>query len=248
VTPDVELDWSAVDAVLFDLDGVITPTAEVHRRAWAEMFGPFLAARGSAPYSDRDYFHHVDGRPRYDGVAALLAARDLSLPWGRPDDDPDAVTVCGLGNRKNAVFGEILARDGVTPYPGSVALLDALAERGTRTAIVSSSANAPDVLRAAGLLDRFEAVVDGAVASRQDLPGKPRPDTYEYAADVLQVPHGRAVVVEDAVSGVQAGAAGNFGLVVGVDRGAGARALLDHGADVVVEDLAELVCGARAAR
>jgi beta-phosphoglucomutase family hydrolase len=245
VTPDVDLDWSAVDAVLFDLDGVITPTAEVHRRAWAEMFGPFLATRGSAPYTDRDYFDHVDGRPRYDGVAALLAARDLSLPWGRPDDDPDAVTVCGLGNRKNAVFGEILARDGVTPYPGSVALLDALAERGTRTAIVSSSANAPDVLRAAGIADRFETVVDGRVARDRQLAGKPRPDTYAYAADVLGVPHARAVVVEDAVSGVEAGAAGDFAFVVGVDRGAGAATLLAHGADVVVADLAELVAGVR---
>jgi HAD superfamily hydrolase (TIGR01509 family) len=248
VTPDLELDWSAVDAVLFDLDGVITPTAEVHQRAWAEMFGPFLEARGSAPYTDRDYFAHVDGRPRYDGVAAVLASRDLSLPWGRPDDDPDAATVCGLGNRKNLLFKEVLARDGVTAYPGSVALLDALAERGTRTAIVSSSANAPDVLRAAGVLDRFEAVVDGTVARRQDLAGKPRPDTYEYAADVLRVPPARAMVVEDAVSGVQAGAAGDFGVVIGVDRGAGTRSLLDHGADVVVEDLVELVPGARAAR
>lgn len=235
-----------MDAVLFDLDGVITPTAEVHRRAWAELFGPFLAARGSAPYTDRDYFTSIDGRPRYDGVAALLAARGLSLPWGDPDDAAGAETVCGLGNRKNALFREILARDGVRAYPGSVALLDALDERGTRMAIVSSSANAPDVLRAAGLLERFAAVVDGAVASREDLAGKPRPDTYEYAADVLRVPHPRAVVVEDAVSGVEAGAAGDFGVVVGVDRGAGARALLDHGADVVVEDLAELVRGAGA--
>jgi HAD superfamily hydrolase (TIGR01509 family) len=248
VTPDVELDWSAVDAVLFDLDGVITPTAEVHRRAWAEMFGPFLASRGAAPYTDGDYFAYVDGRPRYDGVAALLAARDLPLPWGRPDDGPDAATVCGLGNRKNVLFQEVLTRDGATAYPGSVALLDALRDLGTRTAIVSSSANAPEVLRAAGLLDRFEAVVDGAVASRHDLAGKPRPDTYEYAADVLRVPHPRAVVVEDAVSGVQAGAAGDFGVVVGVDRGAGADALLDQGADVVVEDLVELVAGVRAAR
>jgi HAD superfamily hydrolase (TIGR01509 family) len=240
------VDWTLVDAVLFDLDGVITPTAEVHMHAWAEMFTPVLADRGVAAYTDDDYFAHVDGRPRYEGVAALLAARGIELPWGDPSDDPGTASVCGLGNRKNVLFGEVLARDGVEAYPGSVALLDALDARGTRKAIVSSSANAPDVLRAAGVLERFETVVDGAVARERALAGKPRPDTYAYAADVLGVPHGRSVVVEDAVSGVQAGAAGDFGLVVGVDRGAGVDTLLAHGADVVVADLAELVPSARA--
>lgn len=242
--PDI-VDWSAVDAVLFDLDGVITPTAEVHMHAWAELFVPFLAERGVAPYTHEDYFAHIDGRPRYDGVAALLASRDLDLPRGEPGDTPETLSVCGLGNRKNALFGEVLARDGVRAYPGSVELLDALERRGTRLAIVSSSANAPDVLSAAGLIERFETVVDGTVAQHEGLPGKPRPDTYEFAADALGVPHRRAMVVEDAVSGVQAGAAGDFALVVGVDRGAGAKTLLDHGADVVVDDLADLVAGAR---
>ncbi len=240
-------DWPVVDAVLFDLDGVITPTARVHMHAWAEMFTAFLAERGAAPYAERDYFEHVDGRPRYEGVAALLADRGIELPWGEPSDPADADTVCGLGNRKNQLFGEVLARDGVQPYPGSVALMDALEARGTRMAIVSSSANAPDVLRAAGLLDRFETVVDGAVARDRQLLGKPRPDTYAYAADTLGVPHRRSVVVEDAVSGVQAGAAGDFALVVGVDRGAGARTLLAEGADVVVADLAELIPAVQAA-
>ncbi len=230
-----------MDAVLFDLDGVITPTADVHMHAWAELFGPFLEARGSAAYTQQDYFDHIDGKPRYEGVAALLDDRDIDLPWGEPADSPAAETVCGLGNRKNAVFGTVLARDGVTAYPGSLALLDALDARGTRMAIVSSSANAPDVLRAAGLGERFETVVDGVVARQQGLPGKPRPDTYQYAADVLGVPHQRSVVVEDALSGVQAGAAGDFAYVVGVDRGAGAAALSDHGADLVVNDLADLV-------
>lgn len=243
-TPD-DLDWTGVDAVLFDLDGVITPTAAVHMHAWATMFSQYLDEQGAAPYSEQDYFAYVDGRPRYDGVAALLAAREIELPWGSAGDTPETATVCGLGNRKNVLFSEILARDGVRAYPGSVDLLDVLDDRGTRLAIVSSSANAPDVLRAAGLLDRFETVVDGAVASQQQLPGKPRPDTYEYAADILGVPHERAVVVEDAVSGVEAGAAGTFAVVVGVDRGAGADTLLAHGADVVVVDLAELVPGAR---
>jgi beta-phosphoglucomutase family hydrolase len=243
-----QLDWGSVDAVLFDLDGVITPTAEVHMHAWAEMFGAFLAEQHAAPYTEHDYFAHVDGRPRYDGVGAVLASRGLELPWGTPDDTPETESVCGLGNRKNAVFGAILARDGVRAYPGSVQLLDALDARGTRMAIVSSSANAPDVLRAAGLLDRFGTVVDGAVARAERLPGKPRPDTYEFAADTLGVDHRRAVVVEDAVSGVEAGAAGDFALVVGVDRGAGAGTLREHGADLVVRDLAELVPGARVAR
>jgi beta-phosphoglucomutase family hydrolase len=238
-----DLDWNSVEAVLFDLDGVLTPTAEVHMHAWAEMFTGYLAGHGVEPYTEQDYFRYVDGKPRYDGVAALLASRHLSLPWGSPDDTPDTPTVCGLGNRKNALFGVVLARDGVRPYPGSVRLLDALDARGIRMAVVSSSANAPDVLAAAGLADRFETVVDGAVARAHDLPGKPRPDTYEFAADVLGVRHSRAVVVEDAVSGVEAGAAGDFALVVGVDRGAGAATLRSHGADVVVGDLAELVPG-----
>ena len=240
-----ELDWGSIDAVLFDLDGVITPTAEVHMHAWAEMFTGYLADQDVPAYTEQDYFAHVDGKPRYDGVAALLSSRNLRLPWGDPSDTPETLTVCGLGNRKNALFGEILARDGVKPYPGSVALLDALDDRGTRTAIVSSSANAPDVLRAAGLLDRFQTVVDGAVATRQRLRGKPNPDTYQFAADTLGVEHRRAVVVEDAVSGVEAGAAGDFALVVGVDRGAGAQTLLSHGADVVVDDLADLVPGVK---
>jgi HAD superfamily hydrolase (TIGR01509 family) len=215
--------------------------------AWAEMFSEFLAEREAAPYTEQDYFSHVDGKPRYEGVAALLASRDIELPWGDPSDPPEAATVCGLGNRKNLLFGEVLARDGVEAFPGSVQLLDALDARGTRMAIVSSSANAPDVLRAAGILDRFETVVDGAVAKERGLPGKPRPDTYEHAADALGVPHERAVVVEDALSGVQAGAAGSFAYVVGVDRGAGEQALLENGADIVVSDLAELVASATVA-
>jgi HAD superfamily hydrolase (TIGR01509 family) len=242
-TDATPLDWDAVDAVLFDLDGVITPTAEVHMHAWAEMFTAFLDGQGVDPYTEQDYFAHVDGKPRYEGVAALLASRGLEVPWGDPDDTPDTVSVCGLGNRKNALFGTVLARDGVQAYPGSLELVDALDARGTRMAIVSSSANAPDVLRAAGLLDRFETVVDGAVATAHRLRGKPCPDTYQFAADTLGVPHPRAVVVEDAVSGVEAGAAGDFAAVVGVDRGAGTGTLLSHGADLVVHDLAELVPG-----
>lgn len=236
------MDWTPYDAVLFDLDGVITPTADLHMRAWAEMFTAFLDSHGvSEPYTDDDYFAYVDGKPRYDGVRSFLHSRGIDIPEGEPSDPPDAETVCGLGNRKNDVFNAVLARDGIAPYPGSVRLLDALAERGTAVAVVSSSKNARTVLAAAHLTDRFEVVVDGVVAAELGLPGKPRPDTFLHAAERLGALAARAVVVEDAVSGVAAGRAGDFGLVVGVDRGAGERTLLDAGADVVVADLRDLL-------
>jgi beta-phosphoglucomutase family hydrolase len=236
------MDWDAFDAVLFDLDGVLTPTADVHMVAWRRMFTEYFAAHGVTPeYTDADYFTYVDGKPRYDGVRACLASRGVVLPDGEPSDPPGAPTVCGLGNTKNALFDAVLREDGVVAYPGSVALLDFLERRGIAVAVVSSSRNASQVLAAAGLAPRFTVVVDGVVAADHRLPGKPRPDTFQYAAQSLGVPAERAVVVEDAVSGVAAGRAGAFGLVVGVDRGAGADELLTNGADVVVRDLAELV-------
>ena len=230
-----------MDAVLFDLDGVLTPTAVVHMHAWSRLFTPVLAAHGVAPYTDADYFGYIDGKPRYDGVHSLLTSRGIDLPWGDPSDSPHSETVCGLGNRKNEAFNEVLRSEGVTPYPGSVALVDALIAAGRQVAVVSSSRNAVPVLAAAGLSDRFEVVVDGLVAAARQLPGKPAPDTYLDAAAQLGVPAARAVVVEDAESGVASGRAGNFGLVVGVDRGAGADVLLEQGADLVVQDLAELL-------
>ncbi|NNG20742.1 beta-phosphoglucomutase family hydrolase [Naumannella sp. ID2617S] len=235
------MNWDVYEACLFDLDGVLTPTAEVHMRAWADMFSEFLNSRGAEPYTDADYFDHLDGRPRYEGVAALLQSRDLELPQGDPSDPIDAETVCGLGNRKDAAFNEVLQREGIQPYPGSVQLLDALAERGIRFAVVSSSKNARPVLEAAGILDRFPVIVDGRVAAEEGIPGKPEPDTFTAAAERLGVPGKKSVVFEDALSGVRAGAAGDFGLVVGVDRGTGADRLTEAGADVVVTDLAELI-------
>lgn len=250
------------DAALFDLDGVLTPTAEVHMRAWSLMFNEFLAARrpssgsgnvGGAsgndagasanlePYTEADYFEHVDGKPRYDGVRDFLASRGLQLPYGDPSDPPAAETVCGLGNRKNVSFAHVLATEGVQPYPGSVRLLDYLATTGVQVAVVSSSRNADAVLTAAGLRDRFAVLIDGNLAHTLGLSGKPAHDTYSYAAAALGVPRERAVVFEDAVSGTAAGRAGAFGLVVGVDRGVGAQALLATGADLVVTDLAELL-------
>jgi len=242
-----KIDWSAYRAVLFDLDGVITPTAEVHMRAWEAMFNAFLAGwegeGDTATYTDRDYFDHVDGKPRYDGVRDFLAARGITLPEGTPEDATSEDTVCGLGNRKNDAFNEVLEKEGVTAYPGSVALLDHLAGTDLRLAVVSSSVNAPAVLEAAGLLDRFEVVVSGAVATELGLPGKPAPDTFLHAASVVGADAATSVVLEDAVSGVRAGAAGDFGAVVGVDRGVGAQVLVDAGATLVVDDLAELVPG-----
>lgn len=236
------MEWEPYDAALFDLDGVLTPTAEVHMRAWHKMFTEYFTSRGISPaYTDADYYAYVDGKPRYDGVRSCLASRGVVLPEGDVSDAPGTETVCGLGNTKNRAFDQVLKEDGVVAYPGSVALLDWLAERGKVVAVVSSSRNARAVLAAAGLADRFEVVVDGALAADEGLPGKPSPDTFQHAAALLGVPLERAVVVEDAFSGVAAGKAGGFGLVVGVDRGAGADELLEAGADVVVRDLAELV-------
>lgn len=238
-----QLDWNDFDAALFDLDGVLMPTAEVHMRAWDKMFNAYLAAKhpDQPRYTEQDYFDHVDGKPRYEGVATFLESRGLELPQGDPDDPADADTVCGLGNRKNELFNQVLVEEGIQPYPGSLRLLDHLDDRGTKMAVVSSSRNATDVLRTAGLLDRFPVVVDGTVAAAEGLPGKPRPDTFVRAAQRLGVSVERSVVLEDAISGVRAGAAGNFGSVVGVDRGAGREALSGAGAHTVVSDLAELI-------
>ncbi len=234
--------WEAAKGYLFDLDGVITPTAELHRQAWAEMFNQYLASQDrQRPYTESDYFSFVDGKPRYDGVRDFLDARGISLPEGKPDDSPETQSVCGLGNRKNQAFNEVLSREGVRAYPGSIALLKHLAGFGARMAVVSSSSNASAVIAAAGLSDYFPVVMDGLKARAESLPGKPAPDTFLAAAAALGVAPEEAVVFEDALSGVSAGAAGGFGLVVGVDRGVGANALLEAGADVVVSDLAELL-------
>lgn len=233
-------------ALLFDLDGVITPTADLHRQAWSRMFTAYLAERGVAPYTEQDYFDYLDGRRRDEGVEALLASRGIELPLGEETDAATAETIHGLGTRKNEDFLALVA-EGVQPYAGSLALLDHLAARaaatgqGPQLAIVSSSKNAVPVLAAAGLADRFSLIVDGNVAIAQDLPGKPAPDTYLYAAQQFGVTAADAVVIEDATSGVASGRAGAFGLVLGVDRGTGEQALLDAGADVVVADLGDLL-------
>ncbi|KJL41408.1 MULTISPECIES: HAD family hydrolase [Microbacterium] len=233
-------DLTAYDAVLFDLDGVLTPTAEVHMHAWQTMFEELFAAWDiTPPYAERDYFDHLDGKKRYDGVASLLRSRDVEVPWGHPSDPVTADTVCGIGNRKNAVFERVLRADGISAYPGSLRLLDALAAAGTTVAVVSSSKNAEEVLAAAGIRDRFAVVMDGVIAERDHLASKPAPDVFLEAARMLGVEPARSVAVEDAISGVQSAAAGGFGLVVGVDRGAGEEDLVEAGAHVVVKDLEE---------
>lgn len=238
------MNWGEYDAALFDLDGVLTPTAEVHKRAWGQMFSEYLDGRGIAePYTSDDYFAHIDGKPRFDGVRDFLASRGISLPEGTPDDAPERETVCGLGNRKNAVFSAILHDEGVEPYAASVRLLDHLTQKGIAMAVVSSSRNAATVLAAAGLEPRFLVVVDGVTAVREGLDGKPSPATYLRAADLLGVTAARSVVFEDALSGVASGRAGEFGLVIGVDRGVGAQPLLEAGADLAVADLDELIPG-----
>lgn len=234
-------DLTTYRALLFDLDGVITPTADLHREAWATMFREYLETHTEnpdvEPYTEQDYFTYLDGRRRDEGVAALLESRGIT---------PDAELVEKLGAKKNEDFLRLVDA-GVTPYEGSVALLDQLAEHTKnnnglpKLAIVSSSKNAVPVLESAGLLERFELIVDGKVASERNLPGKPAPDTYAFAAEELAVAVADAVVIEDATSGIASGKAGEFGLVVGVDRGAGRQALVDAGADVVVDDLAELI-------
>jgi beta-phosphoglucomutase family hydrolase len=233
---------SGIRACLFDLDGVLTDTADLHKAAWKEMFDAFLAGRrGQQPFSRSDYEAYVDGKPRYDGVVSFLASREIELMQGSPSDPVGAETVHGLANRKNAIVRRSMRDRGVSPYPGSVLFVRAARRAGLSTAVVSSSANAADVLEAAGIRALFDALVDGSVAGRRHLRGKPAPDAYLAAARELGVESKHAAVFEDAVAGVESGRAGGFGYVVGVDRDDQGRALLDHGADVVVRDLAELV-------
>lgn len=239
---------AGIRGCLFDLDGVLTQTAKVHDAAWTEMFDEFLRARASAagtafvPFDPAaDYEEYVDGKPRIEGTRSFLASRGIELPEGSPDDPPDAQTVQGLSNRKNAIVLRRIHQDGVLPYPGSVRYVHAVRDAGLRRAVVSSSANCRDVLVAAGIEDLFEVRIDGIVAEREHLRGKPEPDTFLAGARALGLEPGEGAVFEDALAGVAAGRAGHFGQVVGVNRVGQAAALREHGADVVVSDLAELM-------
>jgi HAD superfamily hydrolase (TIGR01509 family) len=227
---------------------VLTKTAKVHDAAWTEMFDEYLRERARqtgdpfVPFDPvKDYDEYVDGKPRADGTRSFLASRGIELPEGQQDDPPDAQTVYGLGNRKNTIVLRRIREDGVEPYEGSVRYVRAVRDAGLRRAVVSSSANCRDVLIAAGIEDLFEARIDGVVAEREHLRGKPEPDSFLAGARALGLTPAEAAVFEDALAGVAAGRAGRFGYVVGVDRAGQADALAEHGADVVVTDLADLM-------
>jgi beta-phosphoglucomutase family hydrolase len=237
-----------VNTCLFDLDGVLTKTAKVHAAAWKQMFDAYLKQRADregeefVPFDPvADYDEYVDGKPRYEGVQSFLVSRKIDLPRGEPTDSPDAETIDGLGNRKNEIVLQLIREQGVEAYEGSVKYVKAARDAGLRRAVVSSSTNCHDVLVAAGIADLFELRVDGVVAEREHLKGKPAPDTFLAAARKLGAEPGAAVVFEDALAGVESGRAGNFGCVVGVDRVGQADALREHGADIVVKDLADLL-------
>ena len=237
-----------VKACLFDLDGVLTQTAKVHAAAWKQMFDSYLRQRSLRTGEQfrqfdevADYDEYVDGKPRYDGVRSFLVSRGILLPQGSPSDPPTAETIDGLGNRKNDLVLRLIEEQGVQAYEGTVRYLHAVRAAGLPCAVVSSSTNCLDVLAAAGIRQMFTTVVDGVFAERERLRGKPAPDTYLAGARALGVEPGGAAVFEDALAGVEAGRAGRFGFVVGVDRAGQAEALRRRGADVVVSDLAELL-------
>jgi len=236
------------DAVLFDLDGVLTDTAKVHASCWKKMFDEFLRKRAESrgeefrPFSiTEDYYLYVDGRLRSDGVRDFLLSRNINLPEGDPDAPPESETVSGLGNRKNDMVNGLMESEGIDVYPDSVAWVRLLREQGYKTAVVSASSNCKTVLNSANILDLFDTIVDGTVAADLGLAGKPSPDTYLKAAEQLGAEPKRAVVVEDAISGVQAGSSGGFGLVIGVARKGNIKELKENGADLVVTDLSELI-------
>jgi beta-phosphoglucomutase family hydrolase len=237
-----------VRACLFDLDGVLTDTTSVHRKAWKEMFDSFLRARADdggeqfVPFDvDDDYEEYVDGKKREDGVRSFLESRGITLPEGDADDDASAETVHGLGTRKNDLFQQTLRADGVKVFDGSRRYLEAVAAAGLAVAVVSSSANTREVLDITGLAEFVEARVDGVTLRDEGIAGKPAPDSFLRAAELLDTPADQAAVFEDALAGVAAGSAGHFGLVVGVDRVGHADELRQNGADVVVSDLADLL-------
>ena len=234
------------EAVIFDLDGVITKTANVHSRAWKKMFDEYLRFREETmeeafrEFTSDDYLTYVDGKPRYDGVKSFLKSRKIELPFGSPEDNPELETICGLGNRKNLAFNQVLKNEGVEAYPSTVKLLNELKEDGVKIGVASSSKNAEGVLRTAGLMDFIETRVDGVVSAEMGLNGKPAPDIFVTAAKNLGVEPHLSIVVEDATSGVQAGRNGNFGLVIGLAREDNMEALKANGADIVVHDLEEI--------
>ena len=241
-----KLTETGLKAALFDLDGVITSTASVHFKAWKKLFDDVLRARAEntgapfEPFTHHDYDAYVDGLPRLDGIRSFLAARNIDIPEGGPDDGEDATTIHGLARRKNGYFNASLEEDGVTVFPATRPFVAWLKTGGIAVAVVSSSKNCRTVLKVGGIDDLFETIVDGNYAAEHDLPGKPAPDTFLAAAELLGLPADKCAVFEDALAGVEAGRAGGFGLVVGVDQGNGPAALIEHGAHIVINDLGDL--------
>lgn len=235
----------AVDAAIFDTDGVITRTADVHERAWRDVLDEVVVSHGvtTQPFEHRDYVEHLDGRARYDGVDSYLRSRGIELPWGSPSDPPSEDTVCGVGNAKNDRFRAVIRRDGVVAYETTVELIDRLRTLGVAVAVISASKNCAEVLAAAGVEDRFDERVDGVDAAELGLVGKPDPAVFLEASRRLGVEPRRCAVIEDSLAGVAAGVAGGFPVVVGVDRGAGVDALRVAGATLVVGDLGEIEVG-----
>lgn len=234
-------------SVIFDMDGVVTRTAKVHAAAWKELFDDFLQRRAERHDEDfspfdvgHDYLAYVDGKPRYEGVRSFLGSRGIELPSGEPADGPDKDTVCGLGNRKDRLFEQRLHSDGVTVFESTISLIKALRAEGVKIGMVTSSKHSGEILAIAGTTSLFDARIDGGVAECLGLEGKPNPDIFSKCAQMLQVENAASVVVEDAVSGVEAGRKGGFGLVIGIDRGGNREALEKAGADAVVSDLAEV--------
>lgn len=247
-TPRAILTIERYDAVLFDLDGVLTATARVHAACWKKTFDRFLKERAEQrgevfqPFRiDPDYLLHVDGKPRYDGVRDFLHSRGISLPEGSPGDSPGHYSVCALGNSKDGFIAEAIRTEGVDAYEDAVVLVRNLIDQGIRTAVVSSSRHCAQALEAAGIDGLFEVRVDGITLHEKGLAGKPAPDSFLEAAHLLGVDRGRSAVIEDAISGIRAGVAGGFALVVGVDRKNDAASLLESGAHIVVTDLRELM-------
>lgn len=239
-------------AVLFDLDGVLTPTAKIHAACWKRVFDSFLQSRAlnntrttGEPFVafdiQQDYLLYVDGKPRYPGVESFLASRNIQLPYGDPSAPPNQTTVCGLGNGKDNYFADVLQQEGIEAYPGALKVVHALRRQGVKTAVVSSSRNCKAVLDVANITHLFDSIMDGKRAEQLHLPGKPAPDTFLKAAEALAVRPDQAVVIEDAIAGVAAGQQGRFGWVIGVAHGDNAQALSDNGADRVVRDLSELL-------
>lgn len=246
---DEVIKWSIddLDALIFDLDGVITKTAVIHMKAWEKMFESYLQKyrkntnNDVKPYDkEKDYYEYIDGKPRYDGVKSLLDSRDIDIPYGDPADNPDKETVCGLGNKKNGIFLELLKKDGVQVYEDTIGIIKQWRKKGLKTAVISSSKNCKAVLETADIENLFDARVDGVVSEKLNIPGKPAPDIFLHAVKELQTSPSRSAVFEDAIAGVKAGSDGNFKFVVGVARHGTGEKLQNNGANLVIHNFNEL--------